>query len=612
MNLIKPNNSVLGLKNLHLNWGQYKYKGQTYRSYSLARSYREDGKNKKETVIKLGKLSDEEVARWKNVLKASRGKGPIVNLDDVVCTSHIDYLDVMVVLHYWEKWQLAECFPGKGRRVVDVADVAKILTVNRCLDPMSKSVVPRWFKHTVLPHKLSIKAERINATRIFRALETIEDNKENICSHIINRVQRNYPDSVKAIFFDLSTTRFSGTKSPLVKWGRSKDGYDYHAVLALLVSEQGLPLYWEVLKGGTHDTHTLSWLVKKVSNRFNLGQITLVFDRGMVSDKNLKFLEEENRKYITALDKNQVATTSEYNFSLVDKLGTTEINAQVSKILKPLERFDDNTFIMEDFIGEEDRRYILIFNSEMFEENQKLRAKKIEEYCEFVKKINKVMQSATNSRARKTNENIFNSELKKKGLSELLTVNLEIKYLREQVHGQTARTRIFEGTVNVNNNAIKIASRIDGFWMLVTNHTALDKNEKFRMEAKNVLKAYRDKHIVESSFRDIKSFVEVAPVHVWKEKHVKAHYTICVIAHLINRCVALDLAKNRGKKSKEIISAQSLYRELSRCKLNQLKSSSADKTSWSVSKVSPVIKDLLKRLDVENLISNKIPIISED
>ena len=40
--------------------------------------------------------------------------------------------------------------------------------------------------------------------------------------------------------------------------------------------------------------------------------------------------------------------------------------------------------------------------------------------------------------------------------------------------------------------------------------------------------------------------MEVAPVHVWTEAHVKAHYTICVLSHLINRTLTLRLHRCAG------------------------------------------------------------------
>jgi transposase len=54
-------------------------------------------------------------------------------------------------------------------------------------------------------------------------------------------------------------------------------------VLALLVNSDGLPFYWEVLPGGTADATTITWLLQRLESRFKIKQITLVFDRGMVS-----------------------------------------------------------------------------------------------------------------------------------------------------------------------------------------------------------------------------------------------------------------------------------------------------------------------------------------
>ena len=39
------------LSNLHLHWGGSSYKGKKYKTYFLARSYRENGKNRKENVL---------------------------------------------------------------------------------------------------------------------------------------------------------------------------------------------------------------------------------------------------------------------------------------------------------------------------------------------------------------------------------------------------------------------------------------------------------------------------------------------------------------------------------------------------------------------------------
>ncbi len=63
----------MNLAKLHLHWGASKHKGKSYRSDSLARAYRDDtGKNCKEIVLKLGKLSNEEVEQWRNILPSAK------------------------------------------------------------------------------------------------------------------------------------------------------------------------------------------------------------------------------------------------------------------------------------------------------------------------------------------------------------------------------------------------------------------------------------------------------------------------------------------------------------------------------------------------------------
>lgn len=604
MSIDKSNNSNKSLKSLHLHWGEHSYQGQKYRSYSLARSYREDGKNKKEVVVKLGKLSDDEATQWKEILQAAKKDGTAVNLDDVRCSAHFEYLDVMTVSHYWDQWKFSDAFPGKGRRQIDLADIAKILTINRCLDPCAKSLVPTWFKRSFLALMFGNASELLNASRIFRELDNIEDCKEGLCSHIINKIRRERTESLSSVFFDLSSTKFYGQKSPLVKWGRAKEGYVYHAVLALLVTEEGLPLYWDVLEGGTHDTHTLSWLVKKVGNKFPISEITLVFDRGMVSEKNLKMLEDERRRYITALDKNQIEDVAKSIVKQATKLNIGNVHERMVEILKPIDQFDDHTFIIEDKIDIDDkRRYLLIFNTEMFIENQRARQKKIDEFHEFVTAMNRVLESAENNRAAKTTEKKFTDEINKKDLADFVKIELQLKYMRKSVLGQIERTRVYEAQVIIDEVAKEHAGRLDGFWTLITNQSATIDDSQFKISPKKIIKAYRDKYKIEESFRDIKSFIEIAPVHVWTEKHIRAHYTICVLAHAINRTIAIDLAKQKGDKSKDIISARRLYEELHNCKVNQLSAPNTQKTSFNITTPSPSTKDLLHRLNLEHLLS---------
>ncbi len=380
----------MDLSKLHLDWGASRYKGKVYRSYSLARSLWVDGKNKKETIFKLGKLSDAEVVRWRNLLKAlKKPKCFLTSFEDICVEKHYAYLDTAIANAIWEDYGLDTVFPKKGKRPVSVAEIARILTINRCVEPAAKSKTPEWFQETALPWMLDIKPGAINSSRIFRELEVIESYKDKICKYLFDRLNQSGPKSMKSFFYDLSGVSFEGTKCKIMKWGRCKGGYENHVVLALVVNKNGLPFYWEVLPGCTADSTTVNWLLDNLKNKFGLEKIkniTFVFDRGMVSDDNLNLLERNEIKYISAMDKNQIENITEIDFKSFLSLEPEKIDEPAEK-LSGFEKINKNTFCREIKV-ERKRRYILCFNPQLFKDQQKAREKAISDFRTFVTNLN--------------------------------------------------------------------------------------------------------------------------------------------------------------------------------------------------------------------------------
>ena len=215
----------MNLSELHLNWGACRHKGKEYRSYSLARSYRENGKNKKMNVLKLGKLSDDEVNQWKRLLQASKQPDTIFTTPEDLCVSdHFAYLDIAVVLEIWMELGLHKIFKRDGKHDVPLWKIAALLVLNRCVDPVSKSKAPQWFRKTALPDLLDLNPSMVNTARIFRELPEIEDHKKAICGFLFQKFLQKDPSSMESVFYDLSSTTFYGTKCLLMKWGHCKVG----------------------------------------------------------------------------------------------------------------------------------------------------------------------------------------------------------------------------------------------------------------------------------------------------------------------------------------------------------------------------------------------------
>lgn len=595
----------MNLAELHLHWGERKYKGMTYRSYSLARPYRHNGKNCKEILVKLGKLSDEEADRWRELLRALKKPDTfLTTLEDIITTDHYAYLDVAVANAIWDEWELDHIFLGNGKRDISIASVARILAINRCIDPAAKSTTPEWFRGTALPWLLNINAKQINPSRIFRELVVIEKHKEAICKHLFTLLSRNDPESVEAVFYDLSSTSFTGSHCVLMKWGHCKEGFKNHVVLALVVNRDGLPFYWEVLPGGTSDAKTISWLLDRLKERFKISGTTLVFDRGMVSDDNLTLLEEEQIKYISAMDKNQIEDISGLDFTKFSYLDPDQVDTQVEN-LPEFTKINEDTYYREIKV-EGKRRYILCFNPQLFKDQRKARNQAVEDFRMFVNNLNLELCEAKNSRQYESTYEKFKRKLAKTKLNDFVDVTLQAKQVvRKSPDGAESKVRTYEATVFVDKAKMLLEGKLDGFWMLVTNHTE-EAQKGFKITSQEAIKPYRDKVIIESAFRDIKSFVEIEPVFVWTDLHVKAHYTICVLSHLINRTLIIRLHKHKGDATREIVSHEKLYQELSNCSIDRIEVKNVQRSRYNITRPTNKQKELLQRVELKDLVGCKI------
>jgi transposase len=341
-----------------------------------------------------------------------------------------------------------------------------------------------------------------------------------------------------------------------MKWGHCKDGFKNHVVLALVVNRDGLPFYWEVLPGGTRDAKTISWLLTHLKERFKIKGTTVVFDRGMVSDDNLTLLEEEEIKYISAMDKNQIEGITGLDFTKFSYLKPKNIEKQAGTLPEFI-KINDDTYYREIKV-EGKRRYILCFNPQLFKDQRKARSQAVENFRMFLNTLNIQLCEAKKSRQYKPTYEKFKRKLTKTKLTDFVDIELRAKYVVvTSPDGADRKIRTYQATVIVDYTKMLLAGKLDGFWLLVTNHSEKDQ-QGFQLAPQEAIRPYRDKVIIESAFRDIKSFIEIEPVFVWTYLHVKAHYTTCVLSHLINRTLTNRLHKHKGNATKEIVSHEKL------------------------------------------------------
>jgi transposase len=572
---------------MHLQSHSRKKKGETYTYYSIAESYWEDKKNKKKILFYLGILTPLQVQQIRNTLKVAQSTDTFVaTFDDIIFEDRWDYLDIAFLNHLWDKeWGLSEVFPlpdetsKKRKKDISTVDVAKILTFYRCLDPGSYLSAVEWFGTTSCNHIVGINGTHFNDSRIYRELTVIDQQKKKIEQWLYQTLKKRNEESMRVIFYDLSDSYFEGRKCSLAKPGRTKaNGFkEKRIVLCLLVNSEGYPFSWDILDEYTSDVKTLTVNADQWKYKFNLSKVIMVFDRGMVSDDDLKHLEKsESYFYITALDKGQIAGVNGANLKRFETF--TKETTEDEIISKGLVKYDDSTYYEDIGVDNSDRRHVLVFNMDLFKSQRKTGDKLIQKAINGLEIEREALLNAKRSRERKPTEKRIDKNLEKLKMQGYLDYSLK----RVDITGKKdTKIRSFNLSYWRKTQEIEKAQLTDGVWMIVTNISTTAEPEDFRLGPEELIKSYRDKNRVEEAFKEVKSFLKFQPTFVYTKEHVRAHYTICILSYLLDMTVTNKL---REQPIEGIGSVRRVHKTLKRSEIGKI---SVNGTKYSGKKLIP-------------------------
>ena len=107
--------------------------------------------------------------------------------------------------------------------------------------------------------------------------------------------------NISVVFYDMTTLYFEASdEDDLRKAGFSKDGIHQNPqiYLGLLVGLGGYAIGYDIFEGSIYEGHTLIPFLEKISIKFNLDKPIVVADAGLLSNENIKALEEKKYQYI--------------------------------------------------------------------------------------------------------------------------------------------------------------------------------------------------------------------------------------------------------------------------------------------------------------------------
>jgi len=133
--------------------------------------------------------------------------------------------------------------------------------------------------------------------------------------------------------------------------------------------------------------------------------------------------------------------------------------------------------------------------------------------------------------------------------------------------------------------------------VFLTNHTETQ-GRGFRVKPQSIIKAYREKTKIEDVFKNVKSFLKLRPFFVNTEAHVKAVYTICILAYFINRYLA-----NQRKSicEKDFLNSNELYAPFKDIDIATLEDSNSGHVLKKAVKLPASTKALLEKLSLRQV-----------
>ncbi|MFQ5625943.1 MAG: IS1634 family transposase [Methyloligellaceae bacterium] len=452
-------------------------------AYLLRESYREGKKVKKRTIANLSSLSLEQIAALRAILSGQKliPADTLFEIENSRAHGHVDVVNV--AMSRLKVPALLSTRPSRERDLVCAMIAARIIA------PNTKLATTRWWHTTTLAQDFAVADA--SEDELYAAMDWLLSHQGRIQKKLAAR----HLQQDCLVLYDLTSSYFEGVTCPLAKRGYSRDGKKgkLQVNYGLLADARGCPVAVSVYEGNTADPQALMPEINRLRNDFSLAQMVIVGDRGMISQKAINTLrEQQGVAWITALKSGAIRT-------LVD-------NGQLQ-----LGLFDERNlfeFTHPDYPGE---RLVACRNGQL----AALRAHKREDLLQATEKnLQKVRTMVQAGRLRGQD---------KIGVRVGKVIN---QYKVAKHFSLEIQDRSFG--FQRRQECIAAEAALDGLYVIRTSVPTT------RMDSADCVRHYKSLAQVERAFRTLKSVdLRIRPIHHRLANRVRAHIFLCMLAYYV-------------------------------------------------------------------------------
>ena len=416
----------------------------------------------------------------------------------------------------WERLGIAETIVAAGgARRADAAAVERTIFAmvsNRLsVKPLSKLAGCDWVADRVFVQGLP----EVSDDECYRAMDFLHATLPGLQERVFFNVASLLDLEVDMLFFDTSSTYWQTDSLPEELEGDEGDGdadgedvlvergqraYSKHSkdhrpdlpqvVVGMAVTRQGIPVRVWTFPGDASDQAIIR-KVKDDLRGWKLSRVIWVLDRGFTSEENRRYLQRAGGHYIVGEKLRSGSKEAAVALARQGRYHVVDGGLRVKEV-----RVDD---------GNARDRFVICHNPERATRDEIVREQILARLTE------KINGSDTLTPAKR-------SEL----YGALATKPAFNRFLRKT---KTGKLRIDRG-------AVTREAKLDGKFLLRTSDESLS--------AEDIALGYKALYEAERGWRDLKSTIDLRPVHHRREDRIEAHVQLCWLALLLLRVAEIE------------------------------------------------------------------------
>ena len=413
-----------------------------------------------------------------------------------------------------EKLDLKNCFLSLGMTDTQ-SDKALVSIASRAIFASSEYKTAQYLNTNSELAALYNITETISHKQLYSITDKLYQHRNKIDSFLYNRLMDIFDLEDKLVIFDISNTYFETRKtgSKIAEYGRSKEKRSDCPIVVFtgVINQEGFIRHSRIYEGNKTDMSTLSDMIEDLANHSGSSKKqTIVIDAGIATEDNLSLIHTKGYKYVCVSRKRLKDYPLDDREERVIQMTDRGKNKVELSIFKPQGYSDTWMYVQSDMKRKKEegmnKKLKERFEQDMLVVRKALKAKG------GTKQIHKVWEriGRTKQKHRRVSAQYDITVKEKEGKA------IEVKWKLKPIKIKEDKTK--------------------GVYFIRTNYE--NPKEKELWDIYNTIRE------VESTFRCLKSDLNIRPVHHQKDSRVHAHIYQTILSYQLVNSIRHMLKQN--------------------------------------------------------------------